>query len=221
MSQAAPEKRWIFPKWLNSLRPLLGVGLLAGPVYLVVLATFGLSAKTINTGYAPIQPVPYSHALHVGQLGMDCRYCHNTVETASHAAIPPTETCMNCHNHIRTQSEKLAPVRNSHATGRPIPWVKVHDLPDYVYFNHGAHVRAGGSCVSCHGRVDKMDVVQTVSPLNMSWCLACHENPDPHIRPRDKVTQLDWVADDPVALGRELRDQYNVNPRVDCWTCHR
>jgi len=120
-------------------------------------------------GYQPVQPVPYSHALHVGQLGIDCRYCHNTVEVAAQAAIPPTQTCMNCHAKIRAQSPKLLPVRESYATGMPVHWMRVHDLPDFVYFNHSAHVRRGVSCVECHGRVDKMEVVYQQEPLSMGW----------------------------------------------------
>jgi hypothetical protein len=210
-----------FPKWANLLRPALAVALLGTPLYLVVFVTFGLSAKTLNAGYEPEQPVPYSHALHVGELGIDCRYCHTTVEKASHAAIPSTEVCMNCHTNIRATSEKLQPVRDSWDSGEPVPWIRVHDLPDYVYFNHAAHVRSGVSCVSCHGRVDKMEVVKTVSPMSMGWCLDCHRNPEPHLRPVELVTNLGWTPDDPVALGKELREAHGINPPTDCWTCHR
>ncbi len=125
----------------------------------------------------PTQPVPYSHALHVGQLGMDCRYCHTGVEVAAAATIPPTQTCMNCHSKVRANSEKLIPIRESYATGMPVPWIRVHDLPDYVYFDHSAHVRRGVGCVSCHGRIDTMEVVFQAEPLSMGWCLECHRNP--------------------------------------------
>ncbi len=150
---------------------------------------WGSPRRATDVGYAPEQPVPYSHALHAGQLGIDCRYCHNTVETAAHAAVPPTQTCMNCHAAIRKESEKLIPVRASYATGMPIPWVRVHDLPDYVYFNHSAHVRRGVGCVSCHGRVDTMEVVYQAEPLSMGWCLDCHRNPERHLRPVEFVTE--------------------------------
>ncbi|GAB4376307.1 MAG: cytochrome c3 family protein [Acidobacteriota bacterium] len=218
-----PNKpRFLFPRWANLARPGLALALVGGPLYLVVLAAVALSPKTLNVGYAPEQPVPYSHALHAGQLGIDCRYCHNTVETEAYAAIPPTQTCMNCHAKVRAGSDKLVLVRESYATGMPIPWVRVHDLPDYVYFSHAAHVRAGVSCVSCHGRVDTMEVVWQTQPLNMGWCLDCHRNPDAHIRPPDKVTQLDWKpAGDPAELGRRLREERGINPKVDCSTCHR
>lgn len=214
--------RWVFPPWTNSLRQLVAVFLVLTPVYLVILVGTGASPKTTDVGYAPEQPVPYSHALHVGQLGLDCRYCHNTVEVAANAAIPPTQTCMNCHARIRPTSPKLLPVRESYATGLPVPWVRVHDLPDYVYFDHSAHVRRGVGCVSCHGRVDTMEVVRQVAPLSMGWCLDCHRNPDPHLRPPELVTSMDWVPpEDPAAFGKRLRQQRGINPSTDCGTCHR
>jgi hypothetical protein len=215
--------RFVFPEWVDRLRPVLGVVLLVVlPAYLVLLVWYGFSPKTIAVGYAPVQPVPYSHALHAGDMGIDCRYCHNTVEIAARAAVPPTQTCMNCHAKIRTQSEKLLLVRQSAATGMPIPWVRVHDLPDYVYFNHSAHVRRGVGCVECHGRVDKMDVVRQVAPLSMGWCLDCHRHPEPRLRPAALVTKMDWVpGEDPEALGRRLRETLRINPSTDCSTCHR
>jgi hypothetical protein len=216
------EKRFTFPRWTNLLRPGLVLALVGGPLYIITLLWLGASPETISVGYAPEQPVPYSHALHVSELGIDCRYCHNTVEREAHAAIPPTQTCMNCHANIRADSEKLVLVRESNATGMPIPWIRVHDLPDYVYFNHAAHVNAGVSCVSCHGRVDTMEVVWQTEPLNMAWCLDCHRNPEPHLRPVEFVTQLDWKPDeDPAALGARLRAERNINPKVDCSVCHR
>jgi hypothetical protein len=216
------KERFLFPRWVNLLRPALVVVLVGGPLYLVTLVALGGSPKTLNVGYAPEQPVPYSHALHVGELGIDCRYCHTTVEDAAHAAIPPTQTCMNCHANVRTNSEKLVLVRESYATGAPIPWVRVHDLPDYVYFHHGAHVRAGVSCVECHGRVDTMEVVQQVEPLSMGWCLDCHREPAEHIRPPEFVTQLDWEpGSDKIELGMRLLELRNIHPNTDCSTCHR
>jgi hypothetical protein len=193
-----------------------------GVLYATVVVTFGFSPKATDVGYAPEQPVAYSHALHVGRLGIDCRYCHSTVERSAHAAIPPTQTCMNCHSVIRANSEKLIPVKGGYATGMPVEWVRVHDLPDYVYFDHSAHVRRGVGCVSCHGRVDTMETVSQVEPLSMGWCLDCHRNPERHLRPVEFVTRLDWVPEeDRVALGRRLREEHNINPRVDCNTCHR
>jgi hypothetical protein len=213
---------FVFPKWTNALRPALAVGIGVGMVYVVFVTAYGASPKTTDVGYAPLQPVEYQHSMHAGELGMDCRYCHNTVERTAHAAIPPTQTCMNCHERIKAESAKLLKVRESYATGMPVAWVRVHDLPDYVYFDHSAHLRAGVGCVSCHGRVDKMDVVYQVEPLSMGWCLDCHRNPEQHLRPREAITQMDWVpTEDQQSLGRRLRELYDVNPKDDCSVCHR
>jgi len=211
-----------FPKWTNKFRDVLGVLTLGGLVYLVFFAYYGGHPKTLNVGYAPEQPVPYSHALHAGELGIDCMYCHNTVEKTAAASVPATETCMNCHAKIRPESPRLTLVRESYASGEPIEWIRIHDLPDYVYFNHSAHVNAGVGCVSCHGRIDTMEVVRQEEPLHMNWCLECHRNPEPNLRPVDKVTAMDWTpSEDPEVLGARLRAEHNINPRVDCSTCHR
>jgi menaquinone reductase, multiheme cytochrome c subunit len=221
---------FVFPRWSNSVTLAVLLFLAVFPAYAGALLVYALDPVTLNVGYAPKQPVPYSHALHVGQLGLDCRYCHNTVEKADFAAIPPTETCMNCHTSIRPNSEKLAPVRESARTGKPIEWRMVTTVPDYVYFNHSAHVNAGVSCVECHGQINRMEVVYQAQPMNMAWCLQCHRNPDSHIRPKDQVTNLDWkpattggqsVDDAKLALGKQLKQQYHVNPNTDCITCHR
>ena len=215
----------IFPEWTNKLRPLLGTTLLFAPVYIWFLLSYGVSPKTISVGYQPQQPVPFSHRQHAGDLRLDCRYCHNTVEKEEHAAVPPTATCMNCHKNIYPDSLKLALVRESNSTGKPIPWRRVHDLPDHVYFNHAAHVRAGEGtgigCVSCHGRIDTMEIVSQAEPLNMGWCLDCHRAPEDFLRPADKVTDMTWKAEDQNALGLRLKEQYDINPSEDCSTCHR
>ncbi len=214
--------KFIFPKWTNKLRELSAVLALGGLVYVVVLFTALFSPETSAIGYAPEQPVPYSHALHAGDLDIDCRYCHTSVESSARANLPPTATCMNCHATIKTQSDKLALVRASFDTGTPIPWVAVHDLPDFVYFNHAGHVQSGVSCVSCHGRVDRMEVVAQAAPLNMGWCLECHRAPEANLRPVEFVTDLAWVPDeDPVVLGTRLRAEHRINPSTDCTTCHR
>jgi hypothetical protein len=216
---------FVFPRWANSLRPALLVLLIGVPLYVIVMFAYGASPRTTDVGYAPKQPVPYSHALHAGELGIDCRYCHTAVEVAANATIPPTQTCMNCHANIRRGSEKLTPVRERFydteaAAGMPLEWIRVHDLPDYVYFNHSAHVRRGVGCVSCHGRVDKMEVVYQAEPLSMGWCLDCHRNPEPHLRPLDKITDMSWQPADS-AEGHRLAEQYNIHPSTDCNTCHR
>lgn len=210
-----------FPKWINKVTAVLLPLLASVPAFAFFLLYFGGRPTTTDVNYAPLQPVPYSHELHVGQLGLDCRYCHNTVETTAKAAIPPTQTCINCHNNVRVTSEKLTPVRESIATGMPVEWIRVHDLPDYVYFNHSAHVSRGVSCLSCHDRIDKMEVVYQAKPLSMGWCLDCHRNPEQHIRPVDKVTELDWQPENQIEQGLALIEKNNIKPSTDCSTCHR
>jgi hypothetical protein len=216
-------RAFLFPRWVDELKPLVAAVALGVPVVLVFLVWYGGSPATTDVGYAPVQPVPYSHLLHAGEMGMDCRYCHNTVEIAAHAAIPPTQTCMNCHANIKGASAKLLPVRESNASGMPVAWVRVHDLPDFVYFNHAAHVTRGVGCVECHDRVDKMDVVYQAKKLSMGWCLECHRNPDEHLRPPELVTKMDWAPQgvDRATAGRQVRARYNLNPSEDCSTCHR
>jgi len=216
------SRRFLFPRWSNLLGPVTGVLAVGGLLYATVLITAVFNPKTSAIGYAPDQPVPYNHAQHVGLLGMDCRYCHTTVETSAQASIPPAETCMNCHARVFTESPKLLPIREAVASGRPVRWARVHDLPDFAYFDHSAHVNAGVGCVSCHGRVDKMEVVSQQKKLTMSWCLECHRQPEPNLRPREFVTSMDWVPDkDPFELGSELRRAHDINPSTDCTTCHR
>lgn len=193
--------------------------LAAGAVGLLAYLAYPTQVKT---RYQPVQPVAYSHKLHAGNLGMDCYYCHNTVEKAAHAAVPATETCMNCHVRVKPESPLLAKVRASYKTGQPVEWVKIHKVPDYVFFNHSAHVNAGVSCVSCHGRVDQMIEVKQVQPLSMGWCVDCHRNPAARIRPTELVTNLAWTPDrDPAEIGRELIAQKKIAPPVNCSGCHR
>jgi hypothetical protein len=212
----------IFPKQADKY---FRIGLSA--FLLAILGGVSISAyifrpKQAETGYSPVQPVEYSHKLHAGNLGIDCRYCHSSIERAGFAAVPATETCMNCHTKVKPDSPLLQPVRESYASGRPIPWVHIHKLPDYVYFNHAAHLNAGVSCVTCHGRVDQMIQVRQVEPLTMKWCVDCHRNPAPHIRPRELVTKLDWKPDrDPAEIGRKLIAENHINPPANCSGCHR
>jgi hypothetical protein len=215
---------FLFPSWTNNLKELLGVLGAGGGLYATVLIWVGFSPKATDVGYAPTQPIPYSHALHAGILGLDCRYCHNTVESTSHAAVPPTETCANCHPKIHPDSPKLKPLYDAKITGLPVEWNRVHDLPDYAYFNHSRHVNSGVSCVSCHGRVDQMEVVKQVQPLSMGWCLDCHRDPAPHIRPLDQVTNLGWQPPEGKTareVGEELIALHGIETSTDCSTCHR
>lgn len=234
MVESKKTDHFVFPRWANYLLPLIIIGGLGGATYMPILAVGALSPTTLAVGYRPKQPVPYSHQLHVAELGMDCLYCHNTADKTSFAAIPATETCMNCHHPdhgVRVSSDQLAPVYDSYASGKPVPWVKVHDLADYAYFNHGVHVSKGIGCISCHGRVDKMDEdgVWQVETLSMGWCLDCHRAPENHLRPVEEVTNMSW---DPVAatgktqqeLGLELKRKYNIHDAAymtNCSLCHR
>lgn len=199
-----------------------GLVVAVGLIVVVHAGIFAAHPKVADVGYQPEQPVPYSHKLHAGTMGLDCTYCHYTVTKAAFSAIPPTEVCMNCHKQVKLKSERLEPVRQSYETGKPVEWLKIHKLPDYVYFNHQAHVTAGVSCVSCHGRVDQMVEVRQVEPLNMGWCVSCHRDPAPRLRPAHLVTKLDWTPDrDPAVIGREIIAAKNINPPTNCSGCHR
>ena len=190
-----------------------------GAVATVGFVNYYCSPKYYAVGYAPRQPVPYSHKLHAGDLGIDCRYCHTAVEKSPYANVPATQTCMNCHNAIKTESPKLLPVRESFANGTPVAWVKIHKEPDYGHFNHAAHVRVGVGCVSCHGRIDQMAVVHQAEPLSMGWCLECHRAPEKNLRPRDQVTNMTYVRQDPDE-GTRLVREYKVQPPENCSGCH-
>lgn len=228
-------QRFLFPRWVNRFLVVFGVALVAGGVYAAAMGGLITDPQTLNVGYQPNQPVPFSHALHAGQLKMDCRYCHNTVYDAAHAAVPPTATCINCHSPqndegitalaaVHADSRDLAPIHESWKTGRSVAWMRVHNLPEFVYFNHAAHVNSGVSCKTCHGRIDQMEVVYQAEELSMAWCIGCHRNPDPHLRPVDKVTQLDWEppeGHDQEAFAKAHKEKLNINPQVSCAVCHR
>ncbi len=212
----------IFPQWTNKL-PIILIFFITG-IILVVVGFFWYfgSPKYTDVGYRPVQPVPYSHKLHAGDLGLDCRYCHNFVEVSAKANIPPTQICMNCHTLIKTDSEKLAAVRESWGSGKPIEWVRVHKLPDYVFFNHSAHLRAAIGCQSCHGTVSEMEEVMQVEPLSMGWCLNCHRNPDMYLRPVSEITNMKWTpADKQLEFARQVKQEKNIAPPVVCSGCHR
>jgi hypothetical protein len=212
----------ILPPWSNRL-PLAGAlaaGL--GGLAAVSFVWYFFSPRFTDVGYRPTQPVPYSHRLHAGELGLDCRYCHASVEVSAVANIPPTAVCMNCHRVVKRDSEKLAPIRDSAATGRPMRWVRVHELPDFAYFAHNVHVAAGIGCVTCHGRIDEMEVVTQMQPLSMGWCLECHRNPGPNRRPVSEVTNMKWMPPrDSAALAARLQTERPVHPPVTCSGCHR
>jgi hypothetical protein len=180
------------------------------------------SPYVTQQGVARDQPVPFSHQHHVGGMGLDCRYCHTSVETSAVAGVPPTKTCMNCHSQIWGDSPTLEPVRESFRSDTSIAWVRVHDLPDFVYFNHSAHVNQGVGCSTCHGRVDRMPLTHQEHSLQMEWCLDCHRQPERYVRPKAEVFNPAWEPPrDQLEKGRELVRQYGLKPRTSCSACHR
>ncbi|MCF7797823.1 MAG: cytochrome c3 family protein [Lentisphaeria bacterium] len=212
----------IFPKWTNKLPPVVAATVVVTLIMVVGFFWWFGSPKYTDVGYQPVQPVPYSHKLHAGDLGMDCRYCHTGAEKSPVAMVPPTQTCMNCHVLVLPESEKLLPVRESWSTGTPIPWVKVHKVPDYAYFDHSAHLRAGVGCASCHGRIDEMEVVYQAETLSMGWCLECHRDPDMSLRPMDQITNMSWTPPaDQREFAAKAKSERNINPPTNCSGCHR
>ncbi|HVK38510.1 MAG TPA: cytochrome c3 family protein [Candidatus Kapabacteria bacterium] len=215
----------IFRPSTNSLARATILGALlfiVGSLWL--LAEINRSSYVTNAEVYRDQPVPFSHEHHVAGLGLDCRYCHTSVEESSFAGIPPTETCMTCHSQIWTNAPMLEPVRESYRTGRAMRWVRVHDLPDFVYFNHSIHVAKGVGCQSCHGRVDRMPLMYQNATLQMEWCLECHRAPEKFLRPRDQVFSMNYrPAGDQLEIGSRLVREYKVNvgQLSDCSICHR
>lgn len=195
--------------------PFLAIGV----AYLIMRSEY-ITDQTITLN----QPVPFSHVHHVGDLGLDCRYCHTGVETSPVAGVPPTHVCMTCHSQLYTQTAMLAPVRESIAEDRPIRWNKVNKLPDYVYFDHSIHIAKGVGCSTCHGTVDQMPLMRQAAPLTMGWCLNCHRDPTPYLRPQSAVFDPDWKPPaDQAEQGRKLLVKYLIDNHhlTDCSVCHR
>jgi len=213
----------IFPKWTNRLPLMLIIGFLLVGTAVTGGVWYYFSNSYANVGYQPIQPVAFPHSVHVDQLGLDCRYCHSAVEKSWYSNVPASSTCMNCHNQVLKDDPRLALIRESAQTGRPIAWVQVHKVPDYVYFNHSVHVNRGISCVHCHGEINKMEEVYHAKPLSMTFCLDCHRNPAPNLRPKDKITQLEWNPHEhlPADWGKKAVKEWNVNASQNCSACHR
>lgn len=232
-----------FPRWTNFLP--LKIMFCAGTVAAGVVAGFWTYAtpEALRKGYKPAQPIPFSHEIHAGQLGLDCRYCHSFVDVAGHSNVPSANTCWNCHQHIQRDNPRLEPLRRAMDKtyagydGKPIEWVKVHRLADFVYFDHSAHVNRGVSCASCHGRVDQMEVVYHHESLSMGWCLDCHRAPEKHLRPLEEVYHLGYTAEEYLAkhevkgpngeritdqqgFGALLKKEWRVKPKETCATCH-
>jgi hypothetical protein len=187
----------------------------------IIISVLSRSAYFTRATVPVDQPVPFSHKHHVSGLGIDCRYCHTTVETAAFADIPPVETCMTCHSQIWSQSPMLEPIRQSYRTGEPLEWTRVHDLPDFVYFDHSIHVNKGIGCVSCHGEVDQMPLTWQVNSLQMDWCLDCHREPERFVRPKERVFDMEWQPENQLELGTQLVNEYKIRKLTDCYTCHR
>ena len=253
--------RNIFPRWVNTvpIKLIIALGMTGGAV--VAGITYYATPKYTRVGYQPTQPVSYNHEFHAGQLGLDCRYCHTSVDKSPHASIPSANVCMSCHKNVKANSPLLEPIRQSYFgedsnkdgklsededlngdgimnVGAPVPWVRLHKTPDYVYFNHAIHVNRGVSCVECHGRIDQMVEVHHDKSLSMSFCLECHRKPEDALRPMEKVTDLAWVAKHTLggddiqteddldrihadAIGLAIKNKWNVNAGVSCTTCHR
>ena len=229
-----------FRKRLDKIIPLLIISKIFIVVTIIFVIWYYFSPTHTDVGYQPNQPINYSHKVHVEQLGLDCRYCHINVEKSPHATVPPSEICMNCHdNNIKKNSEEIKKLWAYHKKGESIPWKRVHNLPDYAYFSHEAHVNVGVACVSCHGRVDKMPKVRQAEPLSMSWCLDCHNSPK--IRPPHRVTDMDYPANEeekqelvnylknvvinPSAIEvKDLKESGRMvinPPKQECSACHR
>lgn len=218
----------IFTRTTDARVRQAAVGLVVGAGLVVVGWYYYALPSYTRVGYAPGQPVPFSHVQHVGQLGLDCTYCHTHVFESPHANVPASQTCMNCHNkekaNVKGNSPLLQPVYQSYKTGLPVGWKRVHKLPEYAYFNHAVHVNKGVSCAACHGAVNEMPVVRHDQPLSMGWCLRCHDAPEKHLRPVGEVTNLTWA---PGAgrtreeVGREVKERLQVNAPTHCQSCHR
>ncbi len=213
-----------FPKNANAFAKWLVVG--GGVFVLALMIALAFYARTTNNavGVPVSQPVAFQHNLHAGQLGLDCRYCHTSVEVEATSSVPPTETCMTCHSQIRVGDPALAVVQASWDTQTPIEWNRVHDMADYVYFNHSAHINSGVGCSDCHGSVQEMGEIWKNEPMTMGWCLECHRQPEEYLRPVSEVFNMEYERpSDQLALGAELVDAYHVNTDklLQCSTCHR
>ncbi len=219
----------VFPPWSNRLPLQLALFLVVLGGLATAGVTYYFTPKYTRVGYAPVQPVPFSHALHTGQLGLDCRYCHTAVDKSPHSTVPAAQTCMNCHSIIKKDSPLLAPVRASFESGDPVPWVKIHQAPDFVYFNHAVHVNRGVSCVECHNNITQTAEGETMAqrqPLSMSFCLDCHR--DPASRLRDPKDVFNLNSSRLVDQGKEKADaavklvqHWKVKPPQSCSGCHR
>ncbi|MGH6683683.1 MAG: cytochrome c3 family protein [Pseudolabrys sp.] len=215
----------LFRPSANTIARVVLVGILVVPFFLIGLAYAVMrSPYTTGQNITLNQPVPFSHKHHVGEEGIDCRYCHTSVENSPFAGLPPTTTCMTCHSQLFTNAPMLAPVRASLAQHKPIHWQRVHRLPAYVYFDHSIHIAKGVGCTTCHGQVETMPLMRQEAPLTMGWCLDCHRNPVPNLRPRSQIFSTTWTPPaDQIEQWRKLLVQYHIDTAhlTDCSRCHR
>jgi Cytochrome c7 and related cytochrome c len=213
----------IFHRSANTLSKLSLAGLLMFVASLILFAMIiGRSSYSTRAHEFVEQPVQFSHRHHVLDDGIDCRYCHTSVETSSFAGIPPTKTCMNCHSQIWATAPILEPIRASFRDDRPVRWIRVHDLPDFVYFNHSVHIKKGVGCETCHGRVDEMPLTLQANTLQMDWCLNCHRNPENYVRPRSEIYTMGYRPPVPQSvIGPQLVQEYGIRGNTNCSTCHR
>jgi len=213
----------IFRRSANTLSKLSLAGLLIAVGSLIFTAILVARSTYVTRANEFVeQPVQFSHLHHVKDDGIDCRYCHTSVETSSFAGIPPTKTCMNCHSQIWSQAPILEPVRASFRENQPVRWVRVHDLPDFVYFNHSIHIKKGMGCESCHGRIDEMPLTLQENTLQMEWCINCHRNPENYVRPRSEIYTMGYKPPVPQSvIGPQLVKDYAIKPNISCSTCHR
>jgi hypothetical protein len=235
----------LFPRWTNTVARVSLATVFAFPVLgLCFLWIMMRTPFVTNQHIEMAQPVQFDHRHHSWENGIDCRFCHTSVESSPNAGLPPTDRCMGCHDQVWNKSPRLEPLRQAFFTRQPIRWVKVHDLPEFVYFDHSIHVNKGVGCVTCHGRIDQMPDVRQAAPLTMKWCLDCHRDPGPSLRPKSEITNMLWGSGehdpqlvraesvpgpdkdlyaslDGEALQRALIKDYDVHPRTSCETCHR
>jgi hypothetical protein len=212
-----------FPRWTNTLFRLVLFGALLFGMFAVWTAAMIVRSPYETRQDVPReQPVPFSHKHHVGGLGLDCRYCHQSVEKSQFAGIPPTKVCMNCHSQMWAVAPALEPVRESYRSGKSIQWTRVYDLPQFVYFDHSVHIHQGIGCNSCHGRIDQMALTYQAVPLTMEWCLDCHRDPAKQVRPRDRVFDIAYQQPpNQAVLGARLVQEYGIRSLTNCSTCHR
>jgi len=216
MSQLFSRK---FSRWFN-ITILCAVLVLGAGIFCLYFWQF--SPLATRVGVPVKQPVTFSHKRHLAGTEVDCRFCHTQVETEASAGMPSTQMCMSCHAEITKDTELMTPVLESFNKKEPIAWVRVHDLPDYAYFHHGIHVQKGIACVTCHGRVDEMEVTAKAETLHMKWCLDCHRNPEIYVRPKEAACEMAWAPEETQEkLGAELVREYGIERLTDCSVCHR